>query len=152
MVHTTHQAIKKSAIPNVMLRSALAGRSSGALTSFNDNGRVPGLPNPIVPTPGINPNQFAARMKINRVARRGNTLGIMCRPTIPENVLYSVSTTPSKRFCGPDGTSCISRVAQRATQTISAVTITVNKKEFVNQLANGETGVAFTEICSAAIK
>src|ERR1700719_155366 len=43
------------------------------------------------------------------------------------------------------------RVAQRDTQTTNPVTITVNTKEFVSQVANGAIGLGFTEICSAAI-
>src|ERR1700693_938726 len=152
MVHNTHQAIKKRAIPKVMLRSALAGRSSGALTSFNDNGRVPGSPNPIVPTPGINPNQFDARIKINKVPSREKTLGIMCLPTMPSKVTYRVSTTASNRFWTPLGMRDIFAVDRRAQTTTRIVTITVTNIEFVNQLTFRLRGFAVTVSCSAASK
>ena len=57
------------AIANVMLRSALPARSSGRVTS---NPCSPCTPQPIVPAPGISPNQFVARMKMKIVAKNQN--------------------------------------------------------------------------------
>src|ERR1700722_18716041 len=151
MVQKSHHTLKKSAIPNVILRSALAGRSSGRVTSFRPNRPPPGSPNPIVPTPGTNPNQFAVRIKTNRVAIREKTLGIICLPTMPSKVTYRVSTSASNRFCTPSGTRVIFCVDRRAQTTTRTVTIIVTNIEFVNQLAL-ETRLLGVTVSSAASK
>ena len=58
---TIQQAKKTSAMASVMFTSALAPRKSG--TSSWKPAAVT-WPQPIEPTPGIRPNQFAARMKM----------------------------------------------------------------------------------------
>src|ERR1700722_4635004 len=152
MVQNSHQTIKKSAIPNVMLRSALAGRKSGCDTPFRVSGAPPLSPKPIVPTPGTNPNQFAARIKINSVPSSEKTLGIMCLPTMPSKVTYRVSTTASKRFWMPLGIRVILAVDRRAQTTTRIVTITVTSIELVNQLAFWLKEFAVTVSSSAASK
>ena len=50
----------------VMFRSALPPRNSGRVTSKPCGVATP---QPIVPTPGIKPNQLVKRMKMNMVAK-----------------------------------------------------------------------------------
>src|ERR1700730_2835677 len=135
MVQNSHHAIKKRAIPNVMFKSALAGRKSGRVTASRGSGTPALRPKPIVPTPGTKPNQFAARIKINSVPSSEKTLGIMCFPTMPSKVTYRVSTTASNRFWIPLGIRVIFAVDRRAQITTRIVTITVTNIELVNQLA-----------------
>ncbi len=77
---------KTKAMPRVMFKSALAGRSKGASTTCNEANAPRCGPKPTVPTPGRSPNQLETRMKINNVASNGNTLATMWRPTMPSTM------------------------------------------------------------------
>ena len=61
--------MKSDAMAKVMFKSALPPRSQGCVTS-----KPPAVctPFPIVPTPGISPNQFVNRMKMKMVAKNQN--------------------------------------------------------------------------------
>ena len=58
--------IKIAAMANVMFRSAFPPRSNGCSTT---NPCGPRWPQPMVPTPGINPNQLVNRMKMKIVRK-----------------------------------------------------------------------------------
>ena len=108
---TIQQAKKIMAIAAVMFRSALPPRSSGLEIS---NPCQVGTPQPMVPTPGMSPNQFVNRMKMKTVAKNQNVLFTRSEPMMPSRNSWSASTSHSRKFCAPAGTSRILRVANRA--------------------------------------
>ena len=75
-----HSTVKIAAIAKVMFKSALPPRSNGRVISKPCSLR---MPQPIVPTPGINPNQFVNRMKMKIVAKNQNVFFTRSRPMMP---------------------------------------------------------------------
>ena len=71
MAQTIQQAKKMVDIPRVMFKSAFAPRRSGRVISNNPPWGAC-RPHPMVPTPGMSPNQFVQRMKIKTVAKNQN--------------------------------------------------------------------------------
>src|SRR6185503_15938127 len=86
-------------------------------------------PHPIVPTPGISPNQFADRMKMKIVAKNQNVRLTRCGPMTPSRKSYSPATSHSRRFWAPLGTRFMSRVAIRAKMIKATATIQVTTME-----------------------
>ena len=80
MAQTIQQAKKIMAMAKVMFRSALPPRSSGVETS-NPCGL--GTPQPMVPTPGMSPNQLVNRMKMKTVAKNQNVFFTSSEPMMP---------------------------------------------------------------------
>ena len=72
--------VKIAAIAKVMFKSALPPRSNGRVISKPCSLR---MPQPIVPTPGIKPNQFVNRMKMKIVAKNQNVFFTRSRPMMP---------------------------------------------------------------------
>ena len=58
-------------------------------------------PHPIVPTPGMRPIQFAARMKMKMVAKNQNVRSTRCVPMMLSSRPYRLSTSHSRKFCAP---------------------------------------------------
>src|ERR1019366_4914000 len=107
---TIQQAKKIIDIAKVMFRSALPPRNSGLVT-WNPCGVC--TPQPMLPTPGSSPNQLVNRIKMNTVPKNQNVFFTRPPPMMPSRNSYNASTSHSQKFCAPEGTGCILRVATR---------------------------------------
>ena len=97
---TIQQAKKMSAMANVRFRSAFAPRKSGWSTS-----KPLGVwcPQPIVPTPGMRPSQFADKMKMKIVARNQNVRLTNCGPMISLQKVVQTFDQPFQEVLSPAG-------------------------------------------------
>src|SRR5437773_5250909 len=132
-----------------MFTSALAPRSNG---SSIVKPTAVGCPQPIEPTPGIKPTQFAARMKMKIVAKNQNVRRIRCGPMMPSRKRYRPSMSDSTQSCRPSGTGLMLRVALWLTAMRSSATIQVTTIELVTGNPNGRAiSTAFCDSpCSSA--
>src|SRR5690349_7820953 len=78
---TSHKTIKMTDMAEVIFRSALPPRSKGRVTS---NPWAVSTPQPMVPTPGMSPNQLVNKMKMKMVAKNQKVLLTKSAPTISE--------------------------------------------------------------------
>jgi len=91
-----------------MFTSAFAPRNSGCVITKPCE---VWLPQPIDPTPGMRPIQFAERIKMKIVAKYQKVLSVKCGPTIQDKKLYNPPTSHSTKFWRPAGTIFMFRVA-----------------------------------------
>src|SRR5262249_684528 len=107
---------------------------------------APWCPQPMVPTPGIRPIQFAARMKMKMLAKNQNVRPAKWVPMIPTMNLYKPSTSHSRKFCAPLGINSIFLVATCANTIKPAATIQLTIIELVIGKLNGRAiSTAFVE-------
>ena len=76
-------------------------------------------------------------MKMNTVAKNQKVRFARCEPRSPSRNPYRLSTSHSRKFCAPSGTSFMCRVATWAKMMSPIVTIQVTIIELVTGKPNG---------------
>ena len=76
-------------------------------------------------------------MKMNTLAKNQNVCFARCEPRSPSRNPYRLSTSHSRKFCAPSGTSFMCRVATWAKMISPIVTIQVTTIELVTGKPNG---------------
>ena len=101
-----------------------------------------GLPQPIVPTPGINPNQFVNRMKMKIVAKNQNVFFTRSWPMMPSRNHSSDFDQPLPEILRAVRHRLHLRIANRAKMIRPIATIHVTNIEFVTgKVPSGPRGI-----------